>query len=70
MPNQRDENKVVTSIGMHKDILEALRVVSEGNVSRFLVELAAEKMGFTLDEKDYPVGLNLAKLKRSRREKK
>ena len=64
MPNQRDKNKVVTSIGLHKDILAALRMVSGENLSRYIAELTAKKLKFTLDEKGYPVGLDLKRLKK------
>ena len=70
MPNQRDPNKVVTSIGMHKDILGALRAAAKAggtDVTHYILETVAARMGFALGEKDYPLGLGPAKPRRRKK---
>jgi len=64
MPNKRDDNKIVTSFGLHKDIYAALKSVAGRrgiSMSRCILEAVAAHMGFTLDEADYPVGLDIGK---------
>ena len=67
MPGVRDPNKNLASFWMHKDIYTALGIVtkvSDTTLTRFILEALSEKMGFKLDEKGNPVGLDLDALAR------
>ncbi len=73
MPGARDPNKAGVSFWMHKDIYTALGIVSKvsgSNMTRFMLEALAEKMGFALDEAGNPVGLDLEALARGAFEKR
>ena len=67
MPGARDPNKTLASFWMHRDISTALNLVAKANgqtVTRVILEALAARIGFSLDEKGYPVGLDLEALAR------
>ena len=67
MPGARDPNKSLATFWMHKDIHQALGIVSklsDTTVTRYILEALAARMGFTLDEAGNPIGLNLEALTR------
>jgi len=73
MPGARDPNKALASFWMHKDIYNALGIVSkvsDTTMTRYILEALSEKMGFALDEAGNPIGLDLESLARQAFEKR